>query len=131
MTSWRQRFRRPAEPAREPDQADAWHKHAETLAAAGIPEPGVSRRGQYATLHDEQKLYDVAPSFADMLPWAEYLPRSQSLLLDDGASVAAFFELTPIGTEGRERHWLSEEVALTNMLEKALLLQRTLLAGKK
>jgi conjugative transfer ATPase len=53
----------------------------------------------------------------DFLPWVEYLPEGQCLLLEDGESVAAFFELTPIGTEGRETLWLEQ---LRNALENAL-----------
>ncbi|WP_436286540.1 conjugative transfer ATPase [Serratia nevei] len=87
------------------------------LDAAGIPEPGNTGSSQRATLNDEQQLYDVAPSFVDMLPWVEYLPEAQSLLLEDGASVAAFFELTPVGTEGRELHWLAQ---IRDSLENAL-----------
>jgi hypothetical protein len=66
---------------------------------------------------DEQALYDSAPSFADLLPWVEYLPASQSMLLDDGVSLAAFFTLTPIGTEGREAQWLRQ---VRDALENAL-----------
>lgn len=29
------------------------------------------------------------------------------MLLEDGQSVAAFFELVPLGTEGREPGWLA------------------------
>ncbi len=75
-----------------------------------MPEPGAAVRGDKpATLADEQRLYDVTPSFVGMLPWVEYLPRSKSLLLEDGQSVAAFFELTPLGTEGREAAWLDKQ----------------------
>ena len=71
-----------------------------------------------ATQADEQALYDVAPSFVNLLPWVEYLPESQSLLLDDGQSVAAFFDLTPVGTEGREQAWLLHaRDALENALQ--------------
>lgn len=71
-----------------------------------------------ATLADEQKLYDVLPSFVDLLPWVEYLPDSQCLLLEDSRSVAACFELTPIGTEGREADWLLQaRDALENALQ--------------
>ena len=67
---------------------------------------------------DEQALYDVAPSFVNLLPWVEYLPESQSLLLDDGQSVAAFFDLTPVGTEGRDQAWLLQaRDALENALQ--------------
>jgi hypothetical protein len=98
---------------------DAWERHLAQLRAHGIPEPG-SRdpKRRPATRADEEALYDVAPSFADMLPWVEYLPKSQSMLLDDGVSVAAFFELTPLGTEGREPAWLARaRDALENALQ--------------
>jgi len=101
---------------------DAWSRHVATLAAHGIPEPGsaVNNRRRPATDADMQALYSVVPSFADLLPWAEYLTPSQSLLLDDGQSAAAFFELTKIGTEGRELTWLWQaRDALENALQDA------------
>src|SRR5690554_3955024 len=75
------------------------------------------RPHQPATRADEQRLYDHRPSFLEMLPWVEYLPDAQCLLLDDGVSVAAVFELTPVGTEGREPEWLQ---ATRDALENAL-----------
>ena len=40
------------------------------------------------------------------------------MLLEDGVSVAAFFELTPLGTEGREAAWLAQaRDALENALQ--------------
>lgn len=102
-----------------PDAApDAWERYLAQLQAHGIPEPGRrddNRRS--ATLADERVLYDVSPSFADLLPWVEYLPESRCMLLEDGASVAAFFELMPIGTEGREASWLAQ---VRDALENAL-----------
>ena len=113
--------RRAAPASREPEMphADAWERHVATLKAHGIPEPGTARDPQRrpATLADEQALYDVAPSFVDLLPWVEYLPDSGCMLLEDGESVAACFELTPIGTEGREAHWLWQ---VRDALENAL-----------
>lgn len=53
------------------------------------------------TTQDVNDLYDRPPSFTDYLPWVEYLPESQSFLLEDGVSVGALFELTPVGTEAR------------------------------
>ncbi|HHT8996808.1 TPA: conjugative transfer ATPase [Burkholderia cenocepacia] len=90
-------------------EPDAWARHIAALAGHGIPTPGDAlTRGKRkpATQADVEALYGVAPSFADLLPWVEYLPDSKSMLLDDGQSVAAFFELLPIGTEGREMSWL-------------------------
>jgi conjugative transfer ATPase len=99
---------RPESPPGQPMDEDAWHRHVRTLAAHGIHEPGTASptSRKRPTVADEQALYNVAPSLADMLPWVEFLPESKCMLLDDGVSVAAFFELTPIGTEGREREWL-------------------------
>lgn len=99
---------------------DAWECHVAELQTHGIPapgEPGAAPR-RPATQADEQALYDVAPSFADLLPWVEYLPDSKCMLLEDGVSVAAFFELMPVGTEGREAAWLAQaRVALENALQ--------------
>ncbi len=103
-----------------PAPSDAWARHVENLHNHGIPTPSGHRdpKRSAATQADEQHLYVVKPSFVDLLPWVEYLPDSQSLLLDDGESVAAFFELTPIGTEGRESQWLLQaRDALENALQ--------------
>jgi conjugative transfer ATPase len=114
-------FRKPspsAIPTVPADAPDAWARHVAELKAHGIPEPGQRvREKRPATLADEEALYEVAPSFVDLLPWAEYLPESRCLLLDDGVSVAAVLELTPLGTEGREAAWLG---AARDALENAL-----------
>ena len=109
--------RRPA-PA-EPPPPDAWDTHVEHLAKHDIPAPGAALDGaKPATRAQEQSLYDAAPTFVDLLPWVEYLPEAGCMLLDDGQSVASFFELTPIGTEGREPGWLSQaRDALENALQ--------------
>ncbi|WP_423817541.1 conjugative transfer ATPase [Saezia sanguinis] len=97
---------------------DAWETHTENLKAHGIPEPGSCfSTPRPATLADEAAKYRVVPSFADMLPWVEFLPESQTMLLDDGQSVAAFFEVFPVGTEGREASWLQK---VRDSLENAL-----------
>jgi len=104
----------------QPDeQPDVWQRHVQTLRKSGIPEPGVAvQASKPATLADEQALYAIAPSFVALLPWVEYLHESQCMLLEDGQSVAAFFELTPLGTEGRESTWLSHaRDALENALQ--------------
>ncbi|EMC2290424.1 conjugative transfer ATPase [Salmonella enterica] len=109
-----------AESGPSPDApSDAWDRYLARLREHGIPEPGRrdTTRHRPATLADEQALYDVSPSFADLLPWVEYLPESRCMLLEDGVSVAAFFELMPIGTEGREASWLAQ---IRDALENAL-----------
>ncbi|MBV2205719.1 MAG: conjugative transfer ATPase [Pseudomonas sp.] len=100
---------------------NCWDRHVAELHANGIPEPGTALgQRRPATRADEQALYDAAPSFADLLPWAEYLPAPRCMLLDDGQSVAAFYELQPVGTEGREPEWLLQvRDALENTLQDA------------
>ncbi|WP_447800884.1 conjugative transfer ATPase [Pseudomonas kilonensis] len=98
-------------------ESNAWDEHIAKLAEHGIPEPGLVRR-RPATEADDYAFYDLAPSFVDRLPWVEYLPQSQCMLLEDGLSVAAFFELTPLGTEGRESTWLLQaRDTLENILQ--------------
>jgi len=68
-----------------------------------------------------RRLYRRPPSFTDLLPWVEYLPESRSFLLEDGASVGALFELTPVGTEARTPRFLAElrdgiQTALTDAI---------------
>ncbi len=101
------------------EQPDSWQRHVEALRQAGIPEPGSAVHGRKpATVADEQALYDVAPSFVELLPWVEFMPESKSMLLEDGQSVAAFYELVPLGTEGREPGWLAHaRDALENALQ--------------
>ncbi|WP_269495627.1 conjugative transfer ATPase [Castellaniella sp. S9] len=101
------------------DQSDGWQRHIQTLSEAGISEPGGAVQGNRpATQADEEALYGVAPSFVELLPWVEYLPDSRCMLLEDGQSVAAFFELIPLGTEGREAAWLAQaRDALENALQ--------------
>jgi len=55
-----------------------------------------------------KQLYRRPPSFTDLLPWAEYLPESRCFLLEDGISVGALFELTPVGTEARTPRFMAE-----------------------
>jgi conjugative transfer ATPase len=62
-------------------------------------------------------LYARPPSFTDFLPWVEYLPDSRCFLLEDGVSVGAVFELTPVGTEARTPAFMAE---LRNTIQTAL-----------
>lgn len=94
-------------------------RYFERLAAAGIPSPDDWRNPKQtpATTADVAKLYEVNDSFVDLLPWVDYLPAEKAMLLEDGVSRAAFFELTPIGTEGRDPQWLRK---VRDALENAL-----------
>jgi conjugative transfer ATPase len=62
-------------------------------------------------------LYQKGASFVDFLPWVEYQPESKTLLLDDGRSVGAVYDITPFGTEGRAPARLEE---LRDILKDAL-----------
>ncbi|PLW83434.1 conjugative transfer ATPase [Kineobactrum sediminis] len=66
---------------------------------------------------DVQALYERPPSFTPFLPWVEYLPDSQCFLLEDGISVGALFDLTPVGTEARTGPFM---VALRDAIQTAL-----------
>lgn len=125
MGLW-QRFK--ARQRSEPDLVDAQtsetfeaatDRYFERLAAQGIPSPEDWRNPKQkpATTADVARLYDVNASFVDLLPWVDYLPAEQAMLLEDGVSRAAFFELTPIGTEGRDPDWLRK---VRDALENAL-----------
>ena len=94
-------------------------RYFKRLAAQGIPSPEDWRNPKQkpATTADVARLYDVNASFVDLLPWVDYLPAEQAMLLEDGVSRAAFFELTPIGTEGRDPEWLRK---VRDALENAL-----------
>lgn len=73
-----------------------------------IPErharPRTGTRTEQDVCADDQK----GPSFADLLPWVEYQTESQTLLLEDGRSVAAVYDIRPLGTEGRSAAYLEE-----------------------
>lgn len=99
---------------------EAWQRYLDRLAAHGIPAPGAWRdpKQKPATVDDVAALYRANPSFVELLPWVEYLPDEQAMLLEDNQSLAAFFELTPIGTEGRDPDWLRQaRDALENALQ--------------
>lgn len=84
---------------------EATERYLARLAAMGIPLPNSGSKNG-ATQAEASRLYDHDPSFVDLLPWAEYLPDEQVMLLEDGRSRAAFFELVPLGTEGRDPNWM-------------------------
>lgn len=94
----------------EEDRQAANDRYIARLESMGIPSPidWQNPKRRPATKTDVARIYEVNPSFVDMLPWAEYLPEEEAMLLEDGISRAAFFELIPIGTEGRSDDWLQQ-----------------------
>ena len=72
-----------------------------------IPPASTTSDSPVKTL-EVKRLYRRPPSFTDFLPWVEYLPQSRCFLLEDGVSVGALFELTPVGTEARTPSFMTE-----------------------
>ncbi|TYG35293.1 conjugative transfer ATPase [Lonepinella koalarum] len=66
-----------------------------------------TRSGKLTQRQHYSTLYGKEPSFIDHLPWSEYLDDEQVMLLDDGRSVGAVFDIKPIGTEGRSNDYLN------------------------
>ena len=61
-----------------------------------------------ATKSDMKGLYKKQRSFADLLPWVEYLPECQQFLFNDAITRMAVFKIEPIATEGRSQAALEE-----------------------
>ena len=66
---------------------------------------------------EADRRYKRERSFIDFLPWVEYLDDHQAVLLEDGRSVGAVFEINPIGTAGRTQEHLA---SVRDTLEEAL-----------
>ncbi len=64
-----------------------------------------------------RRVYKGTRSFVDFLPWVEYLAEDEAILLEDGVSVGAVLELTPLGTSGRTEDRLVE---LRDTVQEAL-----------
>ncbi|PJG82801.1 conjugative transfer ATPase [Caviibacterium pharyngocola] len=69
--------------------------------------PSYGRSGKLTQRKHLATIYGKEPSFIDHLPWSEYLENEQVMLLDDGRSVGAVFDIKPIGTEGRSNDYLN------------------------
>ncbi|MGH2604155.1 MAG: TraC family protein, partial [Dehalococcoidia bacterium] len=60
------------------------------------------RRTDKPLTHAEVREWYQRPlSFTRYLPWVDYLEEDRCVLLEDGQSVGAFFELIPVGCEAR------------------------------
>lgn len=66
---------------------------------------------------DVERIYGRPSSFVSKLPWCEFQKDSQTILLDDGKSVGAVFDVVPIATEGRSYNWLQDR---RDMIQDAL-----------
>ncbi|MEM9257497.1 MAG: conjugative transfer ATPase [Pseudomonadota bacterium] len=72
---------------------------------------------QPVSQREKAKAYKRQRSFIDFLPWVEYLEPEQAILLEDGRSVGAVFDVEPLGTAGRTQEHLAE---VRDALEEAL-----------
>lgn len=66
---------------------------------------------------DVERIYGRPSSFVNKLPWYEFQSESKTILLDDGKSVGAVFDVVPIATEGRSYNWLQDR---RDMIQDAL-----------
>lgn len=82
-----------------------------------LDSPPAPVKKQPLTQRDAQKGYKRERSFIDFLPWVEYLDDHNAVLLEDGRSVGAVFEINPIGTAGRTQEHLA---SVRDTLEEAL-----------
>ena len=80
----------------------------------GVPNPV---RKTPLPRREADKGYKRERSFIDFLPWVEYLDDHNAVLLEDGRSVGAVFEINPIGTAGRTQAHLA---SVRDTLEEAL-----------
>ena len=91
-------------PAAAPQTAEAGPAPARTAR------PRARRRG--ITEVEAGALYRPDRSFVDLLPWVEAVRDEESgfeaVLLEDGASLGAAWEIVPLGTEGRSAAFLAE-----------------------
>jgi len=60
------------------------------------------------TVKQLEAAYESGSSFTDLLPWAEYIPECKQILMIDGYTRMACYELTPLPSEGRTEEYLQE-----------------------
>lgn len=70
-----------------------------SLLKPGSNEPLVSRGSRAMTVAERRRMASRPPSFTDALPWTRFDPGDEAFVLNDGASLAALFELQPTPTE--------------------------------
>lgn len=66
---------------------------------------------------DVAKIYHRPESFIDKLPWYEFQSDSNTILLDDGKSVGAVFDVIAIPSEGRSYNFLQSR---RDMIQEAM-----------
>jgi conjugative transfer ATPase len=88
-----------------------------TGKGTGTVKHGRRRTDRPVTIEEVKKLYARPPSFTNQLPWLEFDPGHQVVLLADGHSIGVAFELRPASTEARPEAWL---LSLRDKIQAAL-----------
>lgn len=96
----------PTDQTEQGEMTDTPHS-TENVAISPSEIPFLKRQGNYTQAAHLQQ-YQTQNSFVDKLPWVEFLDDQKALLLEDGRSLGAVFELTVVGTEGRSPQFLKE-----------------------
>ena len=94
-------FSRTPSPARPSPVDDAQSSQADETLNTGVKGRQPLTRPGKMSHRDEAKIYYASPPIIDFLPWAEFLDDEQCLLPDDGVSVGAVYDVTPVATDGR------------------------------
>tara|TARA_R110001583_G_scaffold88182_3_gene228991 strand:+ start:5244 stop:8219 length:2976 start_codon:yes stop_codon:yes gene_type:complete len=82
-------------------------KPAQTKVAQAKETPVEAKKP--ITVNEVARMYNRPSSFIDRLPWYEFDSKTKTLLLDDGISVAAIYDIVPIASEGRSYNWLQDQ----------------------
>lgn len=69
---------------------------------------GIEAKKKPITSAEAARIYGRPSSFVQKLPWYEFQTDSKTILLDDGKSVGAVFDIVPLATEGRSYNWLQD-----------------------
>ncbi|RMX08147.1 conjugative transfer ATPase [Corticibacter populi] len=84
-------------------EKQAEEKQADPIAGGQSATPAIERqrRERPLTIAYRRKMAERPPSFTELLPYKQYLDAEQVFVMEDGATVGAMLELTPISTESR------------------------------
>ncbi|MDN3519016.1 conjugative transfer ATPase [Aquisalimonas lutea] len=87
-------------------------------AGSDRPDPDLGTRSDRpATQREVASLYERPNAFTELLPWTDYDPETRVFLLENGSSVGALFELTPVSSEARSAAYMD---ALREQIQAAI-----------
>ncbi len=85
------------------DHSDSSQKPQKTVG----PTPAVAEH-EPVPMSRVQAMYERPPSFTGLLPWMDFSEAHRCVLLEDGISVGAWLELTPVGCEARPEAFMEQ-----------------------